>query len=667
MGKIALLVPREEMVYQAHNILQEKSYQDKHYQVVSMKVVRTKHVVMEARQSIADGAAIIIARGLQASLIKQYTDIPVIEIVITAQEMALLVMKAKQILKKERPVIAVVGFRNMFCDMSYFDSIYGIELRTFYAPNNELLRSTAIQAVEEKVDLIIGGDVAVETAAAAGIPSLFLSTTEDSLRNAFSMAESISFAMDVEKKNAAQMETLLDHSFGGVVNVDSEGRVTAVNPLMEDMLGMSRKKIVGRLLTELFPDLDPSQVERVLEKGGDGYSTFLQARATSVFAILAPVQLEGRVDGAILTCHKMKRKLTAEQESQSRRHSNGLIALGRFSDILQESPAMQDCIHKAKLYALSDLPVLIEGEAGTEKRLMAQSIHNASLRSRNAFADVSCTGLTDQEQFTLLFDEKGAAVQADGGTLLLEDGDALSSGNQYRLLQLLRYRIRWGRELQQNKHLDVRVMMTASHPGAIEAAVAEGRFREDLYYLIQGLKVQIPPMRQRREDLQRKLEISVRESCERYDRYHVLTHGAAAYLLEYPWPGNLFQIENFCERLILTAAKRSLDEWAVKEVLDELFGALDGREKGAGCQAPVKQAGARGRLPDAYERNLPAAAHAGHTAVPEQNQEEVWPDERSRQVYETLKKYGGSRMKAAAELGISKATLWRWMKKYGLQ
>ncbi|MDO5417945.1 MAG: PrpR N-terminal domain-containing protein, partial [Lachnospiraceae bacterium] len=572
MGKIALLVPREEILYQAHNILQEKHYQDKHFEIGEMKVVRTKNVVMEARQSIADGASIIIARGLQASMIKQYTDIPVIEIVITAQEMALLVMKAKQILKKENPVIAVVGFPNMFCDMSYFDSIYGIELRTFYAPNHEGLRGAAIQAVEEQVDLIIGGDMAVETAAEAGIPSLFLSNTEDSLRNAFSMAESVCYAMDVEKKNAAQMETLLDYSFGGVVNVDQEGRITAVNPLMEDMLAQPRKKLVGRFLIEVFTDLDRGQVEKTLSQGGDGYSTFLQVRATSVFAILAPVLIEDRVDGAILTCHKMKRKLTVEQESQQKRHSNGLIALGRFSDLLQESEAMQKCVHHAKLYALSDFPVLIEGGPGTEKRLMAQSIHNASLRSRNAFADVSCGGLTDEEQFALLFDEKGVAAQADGGTLLLEDGEQLSPANQYRLLQLIRYKIRYGRELQKNKHGDVRVMLASGSQGSLEEAVAAGRFRKDLYYLIQGLKVEIPPMRSRPEDLQAKLEGAVRDACEKYDRYHVLTSGAKKYLMNYPWPGNLFQIENFCERLILTASKRSLDEWDVKQVLDELYG-----------------------------------------------------------------------------------------------
>lgn len=632
MGKIALLVPREEMIYQAHNILQEKEQPHMHYENAIMKVVRTKNVVMEARQAIADGASIIIARGLQASLIKQYTDIPVVEIVITAQEMALLVVKAKQILKKERPVIAVVGFQNMFCDMSYFDSLYKIELHTFFAPDNEMLRPVSLQAVEERADLIIGGEVAVETATAAKIPSLFLSSTEDSIRNAFSMAESIHFAMRVEKKKAAQMETLLDYSFSGLVNADAQGKITALNPLMEDMLGTGRKKVLGRPLTEVFPDLDPREVERVLRDGRNGYSTFLQVRSTSVFALLAPVLLEDRADGAILTCHKMQRKLTLEQESISKRHSSGFIALGQFSDILQDSPAMQACIHKAKLYALSDLPVLIAGEAGTEKRLMAQSIHNAGLRSSSAFVDVSLDGLSDEEQRALLFDEKGAALQADGGTLLLEGGDHLSLSNQYRLFQLIRYRLLCERGLAKTRHLDVRVMVTLDRPGALEQLTASGLFRTDLYHLIQGLRVEIPPFRTRPEDLKKKLESSIRESCARYDRYHVLTKDAMTRLMAYPWPGNLFQIEAFCERLILTASKRALDERDVDTLLDPL--------------------------------DLPPQNDLAASPLPKEVQ---LPDERSRQLYETLCRFGGNRMQTAAELGISKATLWRWMKKYGLE
>ena len=637
MGKVAVLVPREEMLYHAHNILQEKRKSKQHYEIGDMKVVRTKNAVMEARQSIAGGASMIIARGLQASLIKQYTDIPVIEIVATAQEMALLVVKAKQILKKENPVIAVVGFQNMFCDMSYFDSIYAIELRTFYAENNEDLRMTTMRAVEENVDLIIGGEVAVETAAQAGIPSLFLSNTEDSIRNAFSMADSVSYAMEVEKKNAAQMETLLDYSFGGVVNVDGNGKIIAVNALMEGILGQPRKKLTGSFLTEIFPDLDHVRTERMLSQGGDGFSTFLMVNGTSVFAMLAPVLIEGEVDGLILTCHKMKKKVsTNQQEVQKKRTANGLIALGRFEDILQESPAMQDCVHQAKLFSLSDFPVLIEGEPGTQKRLIAQSTHNASFRSRNAFADISCRGLSEEEQFLLLFDEKGAVLQADGGTVFMDDGEYLHPANQYRLLQLIRYKICCGKEPQRNKHADVRVLFALSEPGRLEGAVETGAFRKDLYYLLQGLCLNIPPLRECREDVKQLLENTVRDCCERFDRYHVFTPGAMEALLNYPWPGNRYQVENFCERLVLTASKRLLDEKMVLGVLTELF------EK-----AERKQ--------DLQTANTKEAA-----------QTESWKDEQEELLAKTLKKNGGNRKKTAQELGISKSTLWRWMKKYSL-
>ena len=153
MGKIALLVPKDEMLYQAHNILQEKKYE-----IWDMRVVSTETAVAEAQQLIAAGASILIARGLQASLIKQQTDIPVVEIVLTAQEMALLIMRAKQIIKKAKPVIAVVGFRNMFCDMSYFNELFQIELRTYFVSDGEELEYLTRLAIKEQADLIIGGD-----------------------------------------------------------------------------------------------------------------------------------------------------------------------------------------------------------------------------------------------------------------------------------------------------------------------------------------------------------------------------------------------------------------------------------------------------------------------------------------------------------------------------
>ena len=630
MGKIVLLVPREEMLYLAHNILQEKKYA-----IAQMRVIQTENTVVEARNSIAAGADIIIARGLQASLIKQYTDVPVVEIVATAQEMALLVVKARQIVKKARPIIAVVGFQNMFCDMTYFETIYDIKLRTYFAANGSGLKEKAMEAVEDGADLMIGGDIAVETAKEADIPSLFLSITEDSLRTAFSMAESLDFAMGAEKRSTAQIETLLDYSFNGVVNMDRKGVITTVNPVMPDILGADGEQVAGRHITQVFSDIDRDKLSQVLEGKEESYSSFMQAGKTSIFAILAPVRVGNETEGAILTCHKVKQQSRGERRPQrdGANRVQGLIARRNFSSIRQESGAMKECVHLARLYSQSEQPVLLLGETGTERRALAESIHNTGLCSEGPFLALSCAGLAREEQEEMLFGNKGAVFLAEGGTLYLEDVETLSLKSQYGLYQLIRYKT-GSRDFARTMGFHIRVIASSIlTPEDLGNLAFSGGFRQDLYYLFTGLVLRVPPLRERPEDLEQAIRDTVREACDQYSRYHVVTQGGMQCLKAYPWQGNLLQLETFLKRLILTAEKRSIDEILVRKLLRELFPS----------SAPVRM------MPDGQGIGGPVAC------------------EEERQIRLALTAQGGSRERAAACLGISKATLWRKMKKYNIE
>ena len=630
MGKIVLLVPREEMLYLAHNILQEKKYA-----IAQMRVIQTENTVVEARNSIAAGADIIIARGLQASLIKQYTDVPVVEIVATAQEMALLVVKARQIVKKARPIIAVVGFQNMFCDMTYFETIYDIKLRTYFAANGSGLKQKAMEAVEEGADLMIGGDIAVETAKEADIPSLFLSITEDSLRTAFSMAESLDFAMGAEKRSTAQIETLLDYSFNGVVNMDRKGAITTVNPVMRDILGADGEQVAGRHITQVFSDIDRDKLSQVLEGKEESYSSFMQAGKTSIFAILAPVRVGNETEGAILTCHKVKQQSRGERrpERDGANRVQGLIARRSFSSILQESGAMKECVHLARLYSQSEQPVLLYGETGTERRALAESIHNTGICSEGPFLALSCAGLTWEEQEEMLFGSKGAVFLAEGGTLYLEDVETLSLKSQYGLYQLIRYKT-GSRDFARTMGFHIRVIASSIlTPEDLGNLAFSGGFRQDLYYLFTGLVLRVPPLRERPEDLEQAIRDIVKEACDQYSRYHVVTQGGMQCLKSYPWQGNLLQLETFLKRLVLTAEKRSIDEILVRKLLRELFPS----------SAPVRM------MPDGQGIGGPVAC------------------EEERQIRLALTAQGGSRERAAACLGISKATLWRKMKKYNIE
>ena len=618
------------MLYLAHNILQEKKYA-----IAQMRVIQTENTVVEARNSIAAGADIIIARGLQASLIKQYTDVPVVEIVATAQEMALLVVKARQIVKKARPIIAVVGFQNMFCDMSYFETIYDIKLRTYFAANGSGLKEKAMEAVEDGADLMIGGDIAVETAKEADIPSLFLSITEDSLRTAFSMAESLDFAMGAEKRSNAQIETLLDYSFNGVVNMDRKGVITTVNPVMRDILGADGEQVAGRHITQVFSDIDRDKLSQVLEGKEESYSSFMQAGKTSIFAILAPVRVGNETEGAILTCHKVKQQSRGERRPQrdGANRVQGLIARRNFSSIRQESGAMKECVHLARLYSQSEQPVLLLGETGTERRALAESIHNTGLCSEGPFLALSCAGLAREEQEEMLFGNKGAVFLAEGGTLYLEDVETLSLKSQYGLYQLIRYKT-GSRDFARTMGFHIRVIASSIlTPEDLGHLAFSGGFRQDLYYLFTGLVLRVPPLRERPEDLEQAIRDTVREACDQYSRYHVVTQGGMQCLKAYPWQGNLLQLETFLKRLILTAEKRSIDEILVRKLLRELFPS----------SAPVRM------MPDGQGIGGPVAC------------------EEERQIRLALAAQGGSRERAAACLGISKATLWRKMKKYNIE
>lgn len=631
MGKIVLLVPREEMLYQAHNILQEKRFA-----ISDMHVIQTRDAVVEARKAIAAGAAIIIARGLQASIIKQYTDIPVVEIVVTAQEMALLVVKAKQIVKKENPVIAVVGVKNMFCDMSYFETIYDIRLRTYFASDSAGLGEQSRLAIEEGADLIIGGDVAVGEAKNAGCPSLFLSMTEDSLRTAFAMAERMDFAMGAEKRSTAKIEALLDYSFNGVVNLDKEGMILSVNPVMKDILGPEGEQAPGRRMEDVFKDMDRRQLSEVLEGKQESYASFIQAGKTPVFAILAPVRVGDETEGAILTCHKVKRQRQAGEPSGSaaagQAKQRGLIARGSFQSLPQHSKAMQDCIHLARLYSQSERPVLLLGETGTELRLLAESMHNAGLYHDGAFISLSCGGLSCTEQYNMLFGDKGAVFLANQGTIYIEDLEQLSLSNQYELYQLIGHKT-GGRDFAGTVRFDIRIMAAVSmaYEDLWELAKAGG-FRKDLLYLMGGLKLCVPPLRDRPEDLKELSEELLKECCDKYARYHVLTKGAGQCLLEYAWPGNRLQLETYMDRLVLTAGKRSIDEIMVRRLFGELYPSISSSEAAPAPRSLAQPVGC----------------------------------EEEKQIRQALIRFGGNRQRTAESLKISKATLWRKMKKYNI-
>lgn len=287
------------------------------------------------------------------------------------------------------------------------------------------------------------------------------------------------------------------------------------------------------------------------------------------------------------------------------------------------------------MYALSKKPVLIRGEEGTEKELIAQCIHNNSAYKAGPFVTVNCSGMTEQMQMDRIFGnpasedgeiQKGALAIGDMGTVLISEVEKLSPVCQYRLYRAIRYEALIRNDLERSQMLDNRIIVTTA--ADLGQCVKEGCFREDLYYILNGLVLEIPPLRKRKEDIRALTEEFRAKFSRRYAKFPRIAQDAMEALLDFPWKGNLDQLESFCERMLLTANKKTITGDFVRFLLEELYPeAGQTREDGAVVVY---------RYPEAAEL----------TAL--------------------LEKHRGSRAAVAKELGISTTTLWRRMKKYGI-
>lgn len=630
MVKIGMLLPEERMVEPARKIIEEN-----HLDVVYLEAVHTVDAVNKARVAVEAGAHILVARGYQAKLIKEYTNIPVVEIRFHAQEIGLLIQKAKTILKKAHPHIALIAFENMLCDMSYMEQLFDIRLDVIYLKRIEEAESI-IADFEERPDLIIGGEGTCRAAETMGYSTLFYQSTEESLKEALLAAKNASYAAESEKRNTAQFETVLDTSFNGIIKVNTEGKIIVVNKLIENLLGKNSDEVVGQYLTDVLPGIDSMLINNILSGKSENYSTSVSVRKKTWMAMIAPIQYDNQITGAILSLQKLADNSAKDIQGDMLLH--GFAAQTRFEDIQTENTQMRRMLEIAKAYALSEHAVVIYGQAGTEDYLVAEAIHNNSIRKAGPYVSINMRGMDKEHQMEELFRReagdtvaiygaKGAMIKANHGTLFIKGLEHLTLRVQHQILRTMLSRAQMRTDAQPLDTLDVRII--GSSKINLKHLVEKGEFSEELYYMLQSLVLEIPSLNERPEDLRNCFDKELKIYKEKYNRPLSVTEGAYKKLQELKWTGNGIQLRSFCERLVLTAKKRMIDEVVLQNLYDELF-------------------------PHVEE------SHGEKRIL-------VYRSQETDELEELLERFHGNRKLVAEELGISTTTLWRRMKKYGIE
>lgn len=626
MSKIAVFLPREYMRAQVDEIIKEEGYN-----IDIICVITTANAVGEARKAVDQGAGILVARGIQAFKISQYTDIPIVEIKLTTQELGLLIKKAKAMVNKQLVRIAVVGFDNIYSDMTYFEEIFDIKLQKYMITEIEESEEAVDRAIAEGADVILGGDVTNELARQKNMPTLFFESTKESLKIAIDTAKKMQYAAEMEKEYIAQFETVLDTSYNGIIKINGNKKITNVNKVIEELCKKKANVLIGEGVEEILPEMDGSRIDTVLSGIREIYTTSTKIRNKLFMVTVVPIVKEQNVSGAILSCYRINARESKEAEQFRGKKLSGYYAKATFSGFFSQSKLMKEAIGLAKTYALSRKPIVICTEEGCEKERFAQAIHNNSTYKGGPFVSIHCGGMNNEEQMRILFGsmdgkKQGALVTGDYGTVTIAEVDKLSLDCQYRLYQILKYDEFVQSDFSKGQSLDNRIIFTTSVD--LGDLVRRGEFREDLFYYISALTLRIPPLRNCTEDILYCVEQHRKAFNKYYTSFVKISEEALKEIKAYDWPGNRIQLEAFCERLFLTTPKKVVGKAFVRKLLEEMY--------------PVKE------------------------IIGDQEKVVVYQYPEAVKIKEILKKYQGNRGLVAKEMGISTTTLWRKIKKYNL-
>jgi len=432
-----------------------------------------------------------------------------------------------------------------------------------------------------------------------------------------------------------QMRMIINSVADGVFTVDQNFVITSFNRAAEAITGVPADEALGKPCCEVFRaeicEADCTLKRTILsDKPIVNHAVFIVRSDGKRVPISISTAALKNDDGQVLGGVETFRDLTLVEALRKE-----VEKTFTFEDIISRNEKMQSIFTILPDVALSESTILIEGESGTGKELMANAIHNLSGRGKRPIVKVNCGAIPDNLLESELFgykagaftdakrDKPGRFAQADGGTLFLDEIGDVSPALQVGLLRVLQDGSFQPLGATGTVKVDVRILCATNKD--LKGLVAEGQFREDLFYRIRVFALSLPPLRERREDI----PLLAQNFIDRLNRLRGkdisgLSREALADLMNYDWPGNIRELQNAIEHAFILCHGGLIQPQHLPSPLHEACIGADG---------------------------IPA----GLTLAEVEN----------RMIKEALARNNGQKLAAARELGIDKTTLWRKIKRIG--
>jgi PAS domain S-box-containing protein len=367
------------------------------------------------------------------------------------------------------------------------------------------------------------------------------------------------------KEIQTMLQAIIQSSDEAISVVNEMGQGILINPAYTRITGLTQDEVIGQPATADISEGESMHM-KVLQtrRAVRGVAMRVGPKKREVIVNVAPVIVKGKLKGSVGVIHDMSEiKSLSRELNRARQIIRTLEAKYTFLDIIGRSEEMVLAIEQAKLGAKTPATVLLRGESGTGKELFAHAIHNESDRKYNKFIRVNCAAISESLLESELFGyEEGAFSgarrggktglfeEANNGSIFLDEIGELSANTQAKLLRVLQEReiLRVGG----TKPVPINVRIIAATNVNLEKGIAKGTFREDLYYRLNRMPIQIPPLRNRKEEIPLLCDRLVQKINRDYGRnVEGVTDSAMEQLLKYDWPGNVRELENILGRAII--------------------------------------------------------------------------------------------------------------------
>ncbi len=593
-------------------------------------------------------ADVIISRGATANILRSCHDVPLVEIPLAGNDLIRCLHETKQLYGLKQ--LGIIGPMNMIYGAEGLSDIIGLKIKTYLMKNHEHIPQMVEKAVKDECEVIVGGIRTKEYAVSCGLNAVVPHTGKESLLQAITEAKRVAHISRVEQEKAQLFKTILDYAYEGVIAVNKNNAISVFNSSAQKMLQIGVKETSGRKAGEIIPK---GKLRSLLQEEGEHLDEIIGYNDIQLAVNKIPIMLKSENVGNVITFQNVTKIQELEGKIRQKIYTRGHVAKHTFDDIIGNSEKIRDTIETAERFSRVDSNILIIGDTGTGKELFSQSIHNMSPRKIGPFVAVNCAALPENLLESELFGyvegaftgavrggKPGFFELAHKGTIFLDEIAEVSLNLQGRLLRVIQEK-----EIMRLGHdrvipVDVRII-SATNKDLFDM-VAKGLFREDLYYRLDVLKLNLPTLNERKNDIPLLIDNFIKNYAHLSDFKDIsITDEAKNLLQRFNWRGNVRELSNACERLVVLSHQPVIDVDTVRSMF----------AKSQELEAFLEDISEDVYIETSYSNNKP---------------EDLKPELNKQSILQALEKARYCKTTAARDLGISRVTLWRKMKELNI-